>query len=54
MFILHVALVIWFTAALAMSAVLTKQYPDLNGWGNVSRSIAWPVTMWEVSLGQLD
>lgn len=54
MFILQCLLSIWFFAALAMSAALTKHYPGIAGWGNVSRSIAWPVTLYEVHLGQLD
>lgn len=54
MFILQSLIAIWFTASLAMSAALTKHYPQLAGWGNVSRSIAWPITLLEVYWGQLD
>lgn len=44
---------VWFLVAFAMSAALTKSHPDLAGWGNVSRSIAWPVTLLEVQRGDL-
>ena len=47
-------LTFWFIVAFAMSAALTKHYPEFAGWGNVSRSIAWPVTIYEVATGIID
>lgn len=43
----------WMTAALGMSLALTKHYPDMGGWDNISRAVAWPVTLWEVNQGLL-
>ena len=47
-------IVFWYSTALGMSASLCRTYPDLTGWGNVSRSIAWPVTILELKWDQLN
>ena len=41
-------LLMWTIIASAMSATLATRRPHLSGWGNVSRSIAWPVTIYEI------
>lgn len=47
--ILDFLLLIYFCAAVAMSIWLTREFPEFNGWGNVSRAIAWPVTVYEIN-----
>jgi hypothetical protein len=51
---LQVGEIVYFTAAAAMSFALHKYYPHLHGWGNVSRSLGWPVTLYEIKKGMLD
>ncbi len=50
---LDVFLTLWFITALAFSAALTTSFPHIAGWANVSRSIAWPVTLYEIHKGLL-
>jgi CRISPR/Cas system-associated protein Cas7 (RAMP superfamily) len=52
--ILDALTALYLCAALAMSAALTKTYPEFAGWGNVSRSMAWPVTIYEIYAGLMD
>jgi len=54
MFALQVFLVIWFAATLAMSMALVRIYPRMDSWLNVSRSIAWPVTLLESYWGMIE
>jgi hypothetical protein len=54
MFILQSLLVLYLTAAIAMSAALCRHYPQFMGWANVSRGMAWPVTIYEIVSGLID
>lgn len=38
----------YITGALTMSVVLCRECPELTGFGNVSRSLGWPVTIYEI------
>jgi len=54
MLFLQIFLVLWLAVALAMSAALIRVYPQMDSWINVSRSVAWPVTLLEAFWGMLD
>ena len=43
--------IVWMLISLSMSAALCKTHPELSGWQNVSRSMAWPITLYEVKAG---
>lgn len=51
---LEIITVAYSLAAFGMSAALTKTYPQYAGWRNVTRSIAWPVTLYEVYADLMD
>lgn len=48
----EILVILWYIVAFAMSAALTKCHPEISGWGNVSRSMAWPVTIYEIKTGK--
>ena len=46
-------LIYWFIIAFAMSGALAVKCPRFSGWDNVSRSIAWPITLYEITLNMI-
>ncbi len=50
---LDYAMTVWMMASVAMSFALTKNFPDMKTWDNFSRSIAFPVTLWEMKTDRL-
>jgi hypothetical protein len=51
--ILELFTLFWGIVSLGMSAALTVHYPQYAGWDNVSRSIAWPITLYELLSGRM-
>ena len=47
--VLYIFICAYYSASFGMSAALTRHYPELDGWGNVSRALGWPVTLYEIN-----
>jgi hypothetical protein len=54
MFTFQMFVFFYVTASMAMSAALSKHYPGIAGWGNFSRGVAWPVTLYEILKGSIE
>ena len=51
--ILDYFLSVWFMASMGMSFALVRHHPQMGSWDNMSRSFAWPVTLWEIKTDRL-
>lgn len=48
LFALDVLIAVYYTAAIGMSFALNRYHPELSSLNLLSRSMAWPVTVYEV------
>lgn len=53
MAIIEFGLILNYAASWMMAVALAQFYPNYRGWQRLSRSLAWPVTLYELISGRL-